>query len=140
MNWEHIEHFTAAENWGEASRVNGALILLLDKIRDLLNYGIVIHNAYERGGHSENSQHYLGNAVDFHVEGMQFITAYRRIEEILAALGVSNHVGFGVYPNWNTPGFHLDVRGTKARWGAVSTDGKQSYTTIEDALRKAGIA
>jgi hypothetical protein len=38
--------------------------------------------------------------------------------------------GLGIYPDWAHPGFHLDLRGYKARWGRV----EGSYVAYEEAL------
>ena len=39
--------------------------------------------------------------------------------EALNDLQVAEKVGFGIYPDWNSPGFHLDARGEWARWGYI---------------------
>lgn len=115
--FDDLDHFSPEERWGDSWKVNGLLLKLMDEIRERLGASIVIHCAYEDGGHSNKSQHYLGNAVDFHVVGMPFPEAIYWIEKILDDLHASDWVGLGIYPDWNTPGFHLDVRGVKARWG-----------------------
>lgn len=117
--FKRLEFFTKEERWGDPERVNGALLLTLDALRRRIGLPFVIHCAYKRGGHAQNSQHYLGNAVDFHIEGIAFPQALALLELALAEHNLSEHVGLGIYPEWHTPGFHLDVRGTKARWGFV---------------------
>ena len=115
--FDELDYFSPSEKWGDPWKVNGILLALMDEIRERIGVGIVIHCAYEKGGHAQRSQHYLGNAVDFHVVGMPFHEAVYWIEKILEDLHVADWVGLGIYPEWNTPGFHLDVRGTRARWG-----------------------
>lgn len=141
MIWDNLKHFDKNEKWGNPDKMNPALLLLLDRLREIIGKPFVIHCGYEPDGHSTASQHYKGNAVDFHIEGLPLIEANRLL---LAALDViqivgkpvSELVGFGIYPDWNTPGFHLDIRGYKARWGAVKKDGKQVYVSYDEALRK----
>lgn len=112
-----LENFSPKEPWGDPKKVNGVLLLLLQEIRTYIGNRFVIHNAYETKGHSENSQHYIGNAVDFHIERVPFRKSILDVEEAIKYFQVENHIGLGIYPEWHHPGFHLDVRGTKARWG-----------------------
>ncbi len=127
--WGKVKHFHPGENWGDKNKVNGLLILLLDKITDRVKdycwkhykkiSPCVIHCAYETSGHSPNSQHYIGNAADFHFENIPASEAYRIITEVLREFQAEGFVGLGVYPDWHKPGFHLDVRGYKARWSRI---------------------
>jgi len=140
--WGKVKHFHPKENWGESSRVNGMLILLLDKITgEVKKYcwreykrisPCIIHCAYETSGHSVNSQHYTGNAADFHFENISAIKAFELILKVLKDYQMDEFVGLGVYPDWYKPGFHLDVRGYKARWSQVI--GK--YRHINEGLEK----
>ena len=129
-----LKHFHPEEpGWkGNFHKVNGLLLLLLDALREEIGHPFVVHCAYETGGHSPNSQHYLGNAVDFHIEGLSFPEAIERMEEALERLQVADRVGFGIYPDWNNPGFHLDVRnvGRKVRWGRIG----EQYVSYQEAL------
>ena len=134
-----LQHFSEEEAWGEPSKINGLLLLLLDRIRDALNSRIRINGAYSASGHSEYSQHYRGNAVDFVVLDVPHSKALVEIEKILVDLQVDHVVGFGVYPDWNTPGFHLDVRGSKARWGRVQRQ-YVAYEPVAEKLREAAKA
>lgn len=121
-----LKHFRPEEpGWkGNFHKVNGLLLLLLDALREEIGYPFVIHCAYETSGHSPKSQHYIGNAVDFHIEGLPFPEAVIRMEEALERLQVADRVGLGLYPCWYNPGFHLDVRndGKRARWGRIKGD------------------
>ena len=117
MIWSRLKHFDKKENWGDPDKMNGFLLLLLDGICHTYDRPFVIHCGYAEDGHSTGSQHYLGNAVDFHIEGGEYYSI--QIEKMLRILEwfqVSDRVGLGIYPDWNYPGFHLDGRGTKARW------------------------
>lgn len=134
--WDRLKHFSPQENWGDAEKMNGSLLWLLDAVREHFGCPVVIHCGYQESGHASNSQHYLGNAADFHlVTPMPLEEQYSALEEFLYSLQTNDHVGLGVYPQWNSPGFHLDVRGTKARWGAWYNDlGKQVYGSISHAF------
>jgi uncharacterized protein YcbK (DUF882 family) len=76
----------------------------------------MIHEGYATDGHSDKSQHYEGNAVDFHADNITLEEAYVKLCKILDLLQLTDRVGLGLYPDWNSPGFHLDLRGSRARW------------------------
>jgi len=134
--WDHIIGFSAKEKWGKPEKMNGLLLLLLAAIRleflkEDANCRFIIHCGFEEGGHAPKSQHYLGNATDFHIETS--LPFGRQIEIMLAILDrlqVSNYVGLGIYPTWQHKGFHLDVRGSLARWGYLG----EKQVSYEKAL------
>ncbi len=140
--WLKVKHFNPGEKWGDKNKINGLLVLLLDKITDRVKEycwnkykrisPCIIHCAYETSGHSLNSQHYKGNAADFHFENITALEAYEIMIKVLKEFQTEDFVGLGVYPDWFKPGFHLDVRGYKARWSQVI--GK--YTSIDEGLKK----
>ncbi len=127
--WSKLKHFNLNENWGDKNKVNGLLLVLLDNITERVKtYSwnkykkispCIIHCAYKISGHSPNSQHYKGNAADFHFENIPASEAYMVMTEVLREFQAEGFVGLGVYPDWHKPGFHLDVRGYKARWAKV---------------------
>jgi len=106
---------------------------VLDAVRDRVGHSFIINCAYKTAGHTPKSQHYQGKAADFYVKGIPFKEAFAKITAALEELGIADQVGFGVYPQWRLPGFHLDVRGTKARWGFA--DG--AYVSLEHAMSRA---
>jgi len=116
--WDRLTYFKKEEPWGDPARVNGLLLILLDTIRGIMVSPFVIHCAFEARG--TPSEHTKGNAVDFHVTGLAPKIAAMKLLECFNDLHVIDHVGFGVYPDWNNPGFHLDVRGYRARWGRIN--------------------
>lgn len=129
--FKYLKHFTEKEKWGDPLYMNGLLLLLLDKVRDLYGKTFIVHCGFETSGHVSKSQHYLGNAVDFHiVDDLPFYRQVEKIEQILDELQVEDKVGLGIYPDWTHPGFHLDVRGSKARWGRIGS----KYVSFEEAL------
>ncbi|MCD8568847.1 MAG: D-Ala-D-Ala carboxypeptidase family metallohydrolase [Geovibrio sp.] len=139
MIWKNLKYFTENEKWGKAERMNPALLLLLDRLREKVGRPFVIHCGYEEGGHASGSRHYKGDAADFHIEGMKFPEAVDSLlkalhgTEILGQVSAA-YVGLGIYPDWNTPGFHLDIRGYSARWGRIGGE----YVSFEKAYKHAG--
>ena len=140
MIWRTVKHFSPREKWGDPHKVSGLLVLSLDATRDVYGedptlYSFVLHCAYELSGHSDKSLHYEGKAADFHVRSNgrppdTFVQQVLLMTKALGNLQLSEHVGLGIYPQWNSPGFHFDVRGERARWGWL--DGKQ--VSFQDAL------
>lgn len=139
--WSHISpEFSQTENWGIPRRVSGLLLLALSVIRRETGWPVVVHNAFETGGHSQGSQHYQGRAVDFHFTADT--TYYRQIllvEQILERYQLAEFVGLGIYPGWNNPGFHLDARGSKARWGYDRQGRTVAYEVAKDLAKSMGV-
>ena len=82
------------------------------------------------GKHSEGSRHYDGRAIDFDMVGLTIGQQARIAMRYFFG-------GVGLYPDWNTPGLHLDIRITPCTW--IQRDGKYIYTwpEFEDVLRAA---
>ena len=121
-----LEHFTKHENWGKAEEINPQLLVELDKMREYAGVPFIVHYGTQ-GSHSPNSQHYHGNAVDGHFEGLSWM------EQLLIATRFG-FTGIGVYPFWNNPGIHVDVRENvnyRAMWWR---DRQGSYHSIEEGL------
>lgn len=113
-DWEKIKCFNLQENWGDPYRVHKELIFKLDAMREFCKKPIIIHCAFKTTGHSKQGYHPLGMAVDWHIEGMSLLDQF-----ILASRFFT---GIGVYPFWNNPGIHGDIRpitkitDPEARW------------------------
>jgi hypothetical protein len=129
-DWTRVKFFSPDEKWGDSGRMDEELIFILDRIRGLFMLPIVIHEGWAprgTGGHVPGSYHYIGKAADFHIEGIRFRDAIdlmlHYVGPMPGGLGVSRQIGLGIYPHWATPGFHLDTRGSYARWGYVVRGG-----------------
>ena len=108
------------------------LMLILDKIREKFGYPIIIHCTYETSGHTKHSWHYKGKACDFHfLCDFPYKDQVDILLNILKVLKLENKVGLGLYPDWEHKGFHLDVRGSKARWGRK----KDIYVSFDKILK-----
>ena len=119
MFWKLIKNFSPLEKWGDPEKVNKALILFLDQFRDFLGHPIIIHCAYED---RLVGYHPKGLAVDFHISGISAKEAEIKLFSFLRTKKLTELVGVGCYPQWNSQGFHLDFRGTKARWSQVNNN------------------
>lgn len=136
MIWNRLKYFNKDENWGDPWRMNGLILLLIDVIREEMEARFVVSFG-NMGKHIPGSQHHPGNALDgYFISNMSFYSQILKLENILKGLQVENRVGLGLYPAWNTPGFHIDVRGFKARWGWIGElkpDGSKEYCSYERA-------
>jgi len=137
--WNLIKHFSPDANWGDSSKIAGTLLLAMDSIREYSNIPIIINCGYATSGHVKNSFHYKGLACDWHFQGSnkisipQFMDEHVRIVlEALDQLQLNEFVGLGIYPFWNSPGFHFDVRSYKARWWRDHTGTYKPWKTYGD--------
>ena len=122
--WQTVKHFSITEKWGNHYKMDYRLIWLLDMLRKELDKPIIIHCGYGEDGHAPNSYHRRGQAVDFRVQGAELYTVWFIIDK-LWWMG-----GAGIYPHWNTPGFHLDI-GRCRRW---YRDKQGQYFNIVDGV------
>lgn len=121
--WQHLNHFTPDEPWGDPAKMNGLLLLLIGALRDnwpSADPKFIVHCGYDLSGHMDKSLHHTADAVDYHViDGRPFPTQILVMEGLLLDFQVSHRVGLGIYPCWNNPGFHLEIRERAPRWGYV---------------------
>lgn len=95
-------------------KMSDELLIYLDKLREVVDNPIIIHSDYRP---NDKGQHGLGLAVDIHIKNMHVI------DQFLCAEKTGLFKGIGVYPTWNNPGLHLDIRNDKnARWGCWTTN------------------
>jgi uncharacterized protein YcbK (DUF882 family) len=100
--WDRIKYFTPEEMGSE--KMNFALMNKLDMFRELIKHPVIIHCGYETSGHTNSSFHYMKMAADFHVENhFDYGKQFRLLMDL-------RFNGIGWYPEWNNPGWHVDVR------------------------------
>lgn len=108
--WPKVKHFKPwSDAFGDPSKMNRELILRLDDLRSYLNKPIIV-TCGTQGKHSENSQHYLGRAVD-----VVFPEFHGHPCDLLFSIERFGFTGIGYYPDWKYKGqriggFHLDNR------------------------------
>jgi uncharacterized protein YcbK (DUF882 family) len=138
MIWSQLKYFKKEERnhrdlpaWGDPDKMNGVILLIMDRVRHASGWPVIVHCGYEKAGHVKASQHYKGNAVDFHFKtDTPFRIQAEAVIDILRELQVSEFVGLGIYPSWINKGFHLDCRGHRARWGRIEGE----YVSFQEAL------
>lgn len=124
--WRHIKYFTPEENWGKPEKMDDLLLKNLDLLRDFVGFPFKVHCGYATTGHSKNSYHYKGLAVDGHFEKLSLV------EQFLFAIQFSFN-GIGIYPYWENPGLHLDLRpGPQRKLWMQTREGYYKNLTIDD--------
>lgn len=109
INWDNVIFFTPSE-FVSSGLMSPELIYALDALRAKVRHPFIVHNSYRKG---DKGTHGKGLAVDGHFVGVPLIDQFLAAEKSLLFGGI------GVYPYWNNPGLHLDVRKvTKERGGA----------------------
>jgi uncharacterized protein YcbK (DUF882 family) len=109
-DWTLVKHFKRAEWVKNPDAVVPELVYLVDGLRDYVGRPVVIHVAFDDAGHVEDSAHYMGAAVDLHVQGLSLMDQWLAAERF-------PFLGVGLYPFWEHPGLHLDVRRVGAEHG-----------------------
>ena len=139
INWKAVKWFREEEFadplvTGSGKCIDPILLFTLDKMRRESNWPIVPHwkvggavDIAGSWGHAENSYHLAirgCKAVDFH-----FITK-ASIREQYNFICHFRFGGIGFYPEWNFPGFHVDMRprGKTQHW--VKKGGEYVYFFI----------
>ena len=95
--------FEYADCVKEIAKLKKRLFIRLQKVRTQIGKPIKI-NCLTEGKHVKNSLHYMGMAIDWHVAGKV------NMNKVLQACLDAGFSGIGVYPFWNKPGFHSDIR------------------------------
>ena len=109
--------------FGDAFIISADLMMMAD---DMVTFAkqeypgayCIVHDI-NRGEHSENSLHYQGKAIDLHMGGMTLGQTARIAMRYFFG-------GIGLYPGWNNPGLHLDVRLDPTTW--IQRSGEYIYT------------
>ena len=134
--WEFLRYFSRHEAWGNPELIDPYLLLTLDVIRHCLGWPFIVHCGVQ-GKHVDNSYHYFGQAVDGHfITETSLLMQSIETEAIITKIGLDHRLGLGLYPLWNFPGFHLDTRGKKARWGKITESEYCSWEETQNFLQK----
>ena len=120
-------NFTVAEfackDGSDPVFVDSSLAALLQKIRDHFGRPVVITSGYRTTEHnaavggSKSSQHLLGRAADFYVEGVPVATVAAYAETLLPGRGgIGRYPKDAKHPKRMTGWVHIDTRTNKSRW------------------------
>ena len=103
--------------------VDSELVQCLQKIRNHFGKPVHITSGYRTAAHnaavggSKSSQHLLGRAADFYVEGVDVATVAAYAETLLPARGgIGRYPKDAKHPTRKTGWVHIDTRANKSRW------------------------
>ena len=103
--------------------VDEALTVVLQCIREHFGKPVHITSGYRTAAHnaavggSKSSQHLLGRAADFHVEGVPVAAVAAYAETLLPSRGgIGRYPKDAAHPKRSTGWVHIDTRAGKSRW------------------------
>lgn len=110
-DWSKVRHFKPSE-FSHPDQLEPLLIYSIDALREAAGRPIRINCDYRPG---DPGQHGLGKAADVVISGLHVV------DQFLLAEKTRLFAGIGIYPYWNRPGIHVDIRSLKphepaARW------------------------
>lgn len=111
IDWSKVRHFKRSE-FSHPDKLDPLLIYSLDALRVAAGKPIIVNNDYRAG---DPGQHGLGRAADIVIVGLSVV------DQFLIAEKTRLFSGIGIYPHWNRPGIHVDIRTLQphepgARW------------------------
>jgi len=122
LTWNDIKWFKA-EEFDDRHKINLGkdmdmeTVHRLDSLRGWVACPIIITAGYDSQGHSSDSYHYKGKAVDF------IICSDMTMREQWRYIKISGFNGIGVYPDWKYEdfrgGWHCDTRDIPQVWRQV---------------------
>ena len=103
--------------------IDEGLVVLLQCIREHFGKPVTITSGYRTAEHnaavggSKSSQHLLGRAADFYVEGVPVATVAAYAETLLPGRGgIGRYPKDAKHPKRMTGWVHIDTRTNKSRW------------------------
>ena len=103
--------------------IDEGLVVLLQCIREHFGKPVTITSGYRTAEHnaavggSKSSQHLLGRAADFWVEGVPVATVADYAEKLLPGRGgIGRYPKDAKHPTRKTGWVHIDTRTNKSRW------------------------
>ena len=103
--------------------IDEGLVVVLQCIREHFGKPVHITSGYRTAAHnaavggSKSSQHLLGRAADFHVEGVPVAAVAAYAETLLPSRGgIGRYPKDAAHPKRSTGWVHIDTRAGKSRW------------------------
>ena len=103
--------------------IDQTLVVLLQAIREHFGKPVTITSGYRTAAHNaavggaKSSQHLLGRAADFYVEGVPVATVAAYAETLLPGRGgIGRYPKDAKHPKRMTGWVHIDTRTNKSRW------------------------
>ena len=120
----HVREFVCGDG-SDAVLIDQELVIVLQCIREHFGKPLHITSGYRTASYnarpdvngSKSSQHLLGRAADFWVEGVDVAAVAAYAEALLPAHGgVGRYPKDAKHPNRKTGWVHVDTRANKSRW------------------------
>lgn len=138
-DWKGIEHFSPREKFGDSLQMSFYFMKTLDKFRDFLDLvypcKMVITAGWSDTGHTSNSQHYKGKAVDGYLvkdgKRVSLLQTYLLLTKFYrGGLHIPKFTGIGLYKVNSIAGkhyIHIDGRQQQslkgiATWAGLSEE------------------
>lgn len=125
------EYELACKHCGQ-SGCTDALKMALDRLREIVNRQVIVHDAYRCTAHNATvslvakSQHPAGAAADVSIAGMNLQEMYEAAKKVQAFLAG----GIGVY---ESNFIHVDVRENgSARWAFVGSKEVAAWVLVKE--------
>ena len=117
--YDYLNHFDRSEAWGDPDKMNPWILSAVDIVRHMADWPFVVHFGIQ-GNHKVGSRHPKGMAIDGHfvTDTVLYFQALA-ILKILKVIGLDQKMGIGLYPTWDSPGFHFDRRTKGGKWGRI---------------------
>lgn len=107
----------------DAVLIDEELVVILQCIREHFGKPVHITSGYRTAEHnasvggSKSSQHLLGRAADFYVQGVPVATVAAYAETLLPGRGgIGRYPKDAAHPQRRTGWVHIDTRANKSRW------------------------
>lgn len=95
-----------------ADKTSPELVRVMDIVREASQCKVHIHRVYDPSAILSTSRHRMEpcDAIDFHLEPITPSAPHTLFHQFLFLTRLDGVKGIGIYPHWDNPGFHIDLR------------------------------
>ena len=123
---ESSGHFHRQEFKDDPYQLDRGIVFILRNMRIESGHPCAVHCGWADGaGHSTNSWHYKGRALDVNFKEMSLVDQVKLAYK-------HGCTGIGAYPTWHEPGIHIDNRDGRPVYWIEKVKGSGEYTYFHD--------